>query len=258
MSINLNFEYDTDSEKDLFPTVGALQYTQFPLNGFHCLGGSYTWLSNISGLDQAGCVRDCLWSEECTMLMYNPWEDVCILGSQPCAVAEPHSQLMIQVFRQVEDPECLVPRAGSELDSRSRLVEVKAGLSLARLHRSGNSFVGTSNNKNHRGYFDFDGERNMDTMDHVFLTVLPWCSVAWLPYTDGEAIPLRAVVCARWNGKPAYMLRVMTSYGGYERNMHVSGYPVVSWGVAFDILIQVWNKKKYVRSNNNHQNIYQW
>ena len=151
MSTNLNSEYGAASEKDFSLTVGALQYTQFPLNGFHCLGGSYTWLSNISGLDQAGCVRDCLWSEECTMLMYNPWEAVCILGSQPCAVAEPHSQLMIQVFRQVENLECLVPRAGSELDSGSCLVEVKAGSSLARLHRSGNSFVGSSNNENHRG-----------------------------------------------------------------------------------------------------------
>ena len=229
-------------ENTLSPTVGALQYTQFPLNGFHCLDGSYTWLTNISRLDQAGCVRDCMWSEECTMLMYNPWEAVCILGSQPCAVAEPHSQLMIQVFRQVEDPECLVPKAASELDSGSRLVEVRRSISLARLHRGVNSFVGYSNNGNHRGYFDFDGERNMDTTDHVFLTVLPWCSVAWLPYTVGDPIPFRAVVCARWKGNPAYVLNIMTSYGIYDAKMHVSGYPVVSWGVAYNILVQVWNK----------------
>ena len=177
------------------------------------------------------------------MLMYNPWESVCILGSQPCAVAEPHNQLMIQVFRQVEDPECLAPKAVDELDSRSRLVEVKAGSSLSRLHRGGNSYVGTSNNRNHRGYFGFDGERNWDTTDHVLLTVLPWCSVAWLPYTVGEPIPFRAVECARWNGKPAFMLKITTSSGGYEPQMLVSGYPVASWGVAYNILVQVWIRK---------------
>ena len=142
----------------LFLIVDSVQYTQFPLNGFHCLDGSYTWLSNMSGLDQTRCVRDCLWSEECTMLMYNPWEGMCVLGSQPCVLTEPHSQLMTQIFRQVEDPECLALKAVSELDSGSRLIKVKNGNSLARLDLDGNSYIGSSNTPgNNLGYFNFDG-----------------------------------------------------------------------------------------------------
>ena len=189
--------------------------------------------------DQFGCVRRCIMLAECTILMYNPWESMCVLGSQPCAVAEPHSQLMIQVFRQDENLECLVPKAVSEVGSGSRLIEVKEQSSLARLDRGGNNYIGTNNNGNKLGYFGFDGETIWHTTDHFILTVSPWCSVAWLPYTVGEPIPFRAAVCGRWNGKPIYMLNIMTSSGRYEPKMHVIGYPVVSWGIAYDILIWV-------------------
>ena len=224
----------------LFLIADSVQYTQFPLNGFHCLDGSYTWLSNMSGLDQARCVRDCLWSEECTMLMYNPWEGMCVLGSQPCVLAEPYSQLMTQIFRQVEDPECLALKAVSELDSGSRLIKVKNGNSLARLDLDGNSYIGSSNTPgNNLGYFKFDGNDFGGRNDHVLLTLSPWCSVAWLPYTDGEPIPSRAVVCGRWNGKPIYMLKISTTDGNFEYGMYVIGYPVVSWAVTLNILIQL-------------------
>ena len=237
---NVISEHDAASENFFF-ILESSQYTQFPLNGFHCLQDSYTWLSNISGVDHARCVRDCLWSEECTMLMYNPWEDVCVLGSQTCVIAEPHNQLMTQVFRQQEDPECLLPMAVSEVNSGTRLIQVKDQTSLALLDRGGQSYLGGSNTpgSNNRGYFDFDDEHYWDTTDHVLLTLFPWCSVAWLPYTVGEPIPLRAVVGGRWNGKPVYMLKITTNSGDYEYKMYVIGHPVVNWAVALAILIQL-------------------
>ena len=189
----------------------------------------------MSGLDQARCVGDCLWSEECTMLMYNPREGMCVLGFQPCVLAEPHSQLMTQIFRQVEDPECLAPKAVSELDSGSRLIKVKNNNSLARLDRDGNTYIGSSNTPgNNLGYFGFNGSVIWNTDDHVVLTLSPW-----LPYTVGEPIPFRAVVCGRWNGKPIYMLKISTTAGHFEYHMYVIGYHVVSWAVTLHILIQL-------------------
>ena len=175
--------------------------------------------------------------------MYNPWQDVCILGSQPCAVAETHSQLMTMVFRQEEDLECLVPKAISEVDSGSRFIKQTATASLARLDRDGNGYIGQSNtpNKNNFGYFGFKNENFQHTTDHVILTVSPWCSVAWLPYTVGEPIPLRVVIGGWWNGKPGYVVRVTTTSGQYKFKMYVIGHAVVPGGVTSDILIRVWN-----------------
>ena len=120
-----------------------LKYTQPPLNGFHCLNDSYSFQWNISGLGQAqaGCVRQCMLLDECTILMYNPWDAVCVLGSQPCAMAVPHSQLMTMVFRKEENLECLIPKPESELNSGSRLIKIWTRKSLARLERGGNIFV---------------------------------------------------------------------------------------------------------------------
>ena len=210
------------------------KYTQAPLNGFHCSGDSFTFLGNISGLGQSGCVRQCILSRECTILMYNAWDAVCILGSQPCAVAEIHSQLMTQIFRQEEDLECLVSRAVSDMDSGSRLIRQGGALSL--LYRGGNSYIGISNNLD---YFEFDGETFWHTRDHVILVVSPWCSVAWLPYTVGEPIPLRVMVGGWWNGNPVYMLRITTSTGQYTFSMYVIGHPVVPRAITYDILIRV-------------------
>ena len=192
-------------------------------------------------MDQARCVRVCLWLEECTMLMYNPWENICVLGSQPCVVAEPHSQLMTQIFRQQEDLECLVPTAVSEVGSGSRIVKQTATASLARLDRDGNSYIGYSNtpNQNNFGYFAFTGGHFYQTKDHVILVLSPWCSVAWLPYTVEEPIPLRAIVGGWWNGKPGYAVRATATSGLQKFQMYVVGHPVVPGGVAYDILIRV-------------------
>ena len=165
---------------------------------------------------------------------------MCVLGSQPCATAEPHSQLMIEVLRQEEDLECLVPKVVDELDSRSRLIKVKNDNSLARLDRDGNNYIGSSNRPgNNLGFLGFDGNNVWNTADFILLTVFPWCSVVWLPCTVREPIPYRAVVRGRWDGKPIYMLKICTISGQYEYIMCVIGYPVVDWAVAFDTLIQL-------------------
>ena len=219
-----------------------MKYAQPPLNGFHCLEESYNLRHNNSGLNQFGCVRQCILSHECTTLMYNPHEGVCLLGAQPCAVAEPHGQLMTMVFREEENLECLVPQAVSELDSGTRLVRVWSQKSLVRLERGGNMYVGNSNTPdggNKLGYFAFGSEQFYHTTDHVLLTVSPKCSMAWLPYTVGQLIPFRAVICGIWNGKPVFALRMSKADGAYTIIMYVEGYPVVSWAVTPYILIRV-------------------
>ena len=221
-----------------------LKYTQPPLNGFHCLNDSYSFQRNISGLSQAqaGCVRQCLLLDECTILMYNPWDAVCVLGSQPCAMAVPHSQLMTMVFRREENLECLIPKPVNELNSGSRLITIWTRKSLARLERGGNIFVGSGKTPrgNDLGFFWFDGEAISQTTDHVLLTVSPWCSVAWLKYTVGEPIPPRAMLCGKWNDMPVYTLRRKLKTGTYKFSMYVIGYPIET-SVSTDILIRVWH-----------------
>ena len=151
--------------------TAMLKYTQSPLNGFHCLDDSYDFLRNISGLGQAqaGCVRQCIMSEECTILMYNPWEAACVLGSQPCTVAEPHNQLMTMVFREEENLECLVPKPFSQLDSGSRFITIWIRKSSARFDRDGNNYVGESKTPggSDLGFFVFNRESIYDSTDHV-------------------------------------------------------------------------------------------
>ena len=186
------------------------------------------------------CVRQCIMSQECAIFMYNPWEAECVLGSQPCALADPHSKLMTMVFRKEENLECLIPKLVSELDSGTRLIKVRTRSSLARLDRGGNSYIGASNtpNANNLGYFWFEDETFGHTTDHVILTVSLWCSVAWLPYTVGEPIPLRAMVGGWWNGKPSYAVRRNSTSGTYKTSMYVTG-SAVHKAVSTDILIRV-------------------
>ena len=142
---------------------------------------------------------------------------------------------MTMVFREEETLECLVPQAVSELDSRTRLVRIWSQRSLARLERDGSIYIGTSKTPdwgNDFGYFGFESESFWETTDHVLLTVSLKCSVAWLPYTIGQPVPLRAAVCGTWNGKPVYSLRGTTSSGEYKFAMYISGHPVVPSAVS--------------------------
>ena len=154
-SVNFNFTltftnipqswWDNTSVKHCLSITAIVKSTQPPLDGFHCLDDSYSLLRNISVVvqTQAGCVRECVLIEECTVLMYNPWEAVCVLGSQTCAVTEPHCQLMAMVFSKEKNLECLVPMPFSELDSGSRLITIGRRKSMARL-RGRNIYVGSS------------------------------------------------------------------------------------------------------------------
>ena len=213
-----------------------MKYTQLPLDGYHCLDESYSLHHNISGIDQFGCVRQCILSYECTILMYNLHNGVCVLGAQPCAVTEPHGQLMTMVFREEETLECLVPQAVSELDSGSRLITIWNRRSLARVERGGNIYVGHSNTPdggNNWGYFRFGSEQFRGITDHFLLTVSPQCSVAWLPYTAGQPIPFRAVMCGMLNGKQVYTLRgTNPTSAEYQFAMYVSGHLGTSWTVT--------------------------
>ena len=222
-----------------FTIVGILKYAQPPLMGYHCLEDSYILRKNISGLDQFGCVRQCILSHECTTLMYKPQDGVCLLGVQPCAIAVPHDQLMTMVFRAEEMLECLVPQALSELDSGSRFIKISARRSLARLVHDENIYIGTSQtpNGNNKGYFGFRGANFVHTTNHVLLTVSPQCSMAWLPYTVGHPIPFRAVVCGTWNGEVVYTLRGTNPHGQDKFVMYVYGYPVATWAVTNDAWI---------------------
>ena len=124
---------------------------------------------------------------------------------------------------------------GGELDSGTRLVRIWSQRSLARLERDGSIHIGTSKTPdwgNDFGYFGFESESFWETTDHVLLTVSLKCSVAWLPYTIGQPVPLRAAVCGTWNGKPVYTLRGTTSSGEYKFAMYISGHPVVPSAVS--------------------------
>ena len=225
------------------------KYTNVPLDGYYCEG-----IMNIfSGLaTEAICKQTCFRSPTCGMVAYNTVNGSCLLTSQPCAVARKHAQYRLMIFRQEKNVECTVwvrDQAGIIPD---RVVTPDSLNYVARIAVGGDILVGSGNLPgNNWNTHIAHGGRQIYYPNQDLLTVYPNCTMAWVPYTAGDALPRKAIVTGMLaNGRRLYsILSWKANIGqwvvGVYAEKDTAGYYPYSGSNAvtqFDILVSVWGK----------------
>ena len=217
--------------------------TNRPLNGFYCPHGL---LKNISGIDQQVCTRHCLLHPGCRVLSYNQRDRFCMLGEIPCNVAQNHTNYMLMVFKPSVSENCSIWKPKSD-PLPSRTVDTHLGDHEALCRKKiGTSILIGRGRPYGRGKFAENGVVYLEDDPYV-LTVSPFCTLAWTPYTAGSTLPENAVLCGHLNNViPTYCARIWTEDGrvkfGYYPLGHTLAYHIqkrARESSEMDILIRV-------------------
>ena len=219
-------------------------YTNRPLNGFYCPGGS---INNISGIEQQQCTHRCLIRHACKVMNYNPNDRVCVLGEHTCHVADSHPDYMLMVFRPQFSVECAIWKPKSN-PLPSRTVDTHIGMheALSRKQIGTDVLIGHATPSG-PSYTVVNGKAEGYWGSYV-LTVSSSCTLAWVPYTAGFPLPEKALVCGHLTSSgPTYCARVRRPdigrmfYGYYPSGHNVAFYAYlgVQESLEMDILTQV-------------------
>ena len=224
--------------------VGIRGYTRRPLNGYFCGQGFYSFMGQI---DQEGCTRLCIISDNCASLMYNIPNKACMYqqGLEPCHLATPNPAMMLMRFRPSLQERCLIP---SDLFDH-RLVRTDSGGTrvLSRKYENGAICLGVSDYIAN-STFHFTGPEDPTVCPDVAMEIMAIdtsCTVAWVTYSAGDVLPRGAIVMGFWNGKPSYSTRHLfgpeQTFGWYVEGSDVATYNSLGHhnDTTFDILISV-------------------
>ena len=226
------------------------KYTNGPMNGYYCNIGHY---ANISTNNQLQCTDMCIRDPSC----YNVVHESCLLGSKPCAVAVQHSDFLLMVFRWDETIQCphWFPPPNDGVNLPSRLVENKPPYTV---HVAvGRIIQGTDIYPTHVAHVSSQavgwavlgvGNVVSEDINYDLLSVSPNCTLAWLPYSPGDRVPLRALPIGMLSDTgPTYSIRFRRedinadAYGVYIPGQSV-GYSPHFGGTSvtgIDILVKV-------------------
>ena len=224
---------------------GNQRYTNRPLDGYYCNSHQYFVDDNIR---EDICKWRCLQSRGCGAMSYNPMSGTCMLATQPCAMAETHSEYRLMVFSRQEHKECAVWVRDQAHIVPARIVTTGSGGYVARIAIGGNTLVGNGNlpGQNWNTYIAHEGQQiyypNQD-----FLTVHPNCTMAWIPYTAGDILPRKALVTGMLKGRRLYSSRSWHQPGNtwvagvYAEDDTAAYYPYSGSNAAtsFDILVSL-------------------
>ena len=221
------------------------KYTNRPLDGYYCNSHQYILNDNIR---EDICKWDCFQSRKCGAMSYNPMSGTCMLATQPCAVAEKHSEYRLMVFSHQEHEECAVWVGDQAHIVPARIVTTGGGGYVARIAVDGNILVGNGN-RPRQGWYTYIAHegRQIKYPNHDFLTVHLNCTMAWVPYTAGDVLPRRALVTGMSNGRRLYSSRSWHASantwvaGVYAESDSAAYYPYSASNAvtSFDILVAV-------------------
>ena len=219
-------------------------YTNRPVNGYYCPGGS---LGNISGIEQQQCTHQCLIRQTCRVMNYNPDDRVCALGEHACHVADSHPDYMLMVFRPKFDVECAIwKQKRHPLPSRTVDTRIGRHEALCRKQIGTDVLIGHGT-PSYKAFIVVNGKEVGHWGSYV-LTVSLSCTLAWVPYTAGSPLPEKALVCGHLiSAGPVYCARMWRAdagrmlYGYYPNRHNVAyyGYFGVQESTEMDILTQV-------------------
>ena len=175
------------------------KYTHRPRDGYRCNNGYY---ARINTSHQQLCTDMCIRDPQCLVLSYNVVERQCFLNSEPCALAERHSDFLLMVFRWHEDVQCVhwIPPPNTDIHLPSRLVENTPGQSVhcavGRISKGLDTYPahigGVSTVSSGKAFAVVDGDRVSRT-SYDILSVGVNCTFTWIPYTAGDNLPGGAV-----------------------------------------------------------------
>ena len=229
------------------------KYTNRPLNGYYCNNGHYT---NVTAIQQHRCTNICIKDPQCLVLSFNAIRHYCLLNSRPCAIAHKHPEILLMIFRWDPDVHCSnwVPPPNDGVNIPPRLVEndpsQKVHCAVGRIRVGANVHPGHVAHivSSSAGFFIVDGVRVVENSNYELLSVSPNCTLAWFPYTAGEALPPGVLQSGYTeNLGPTYSIRVWSSqfqvdlYGVY-RIGDTDGYYVANTALTtkeMDILVIV-------------------
>ena len=242
------------------------KYTKGPFNGYHCAN---EYFANHTNIKQHDCIRRCIINPQCWVLSYNVSQQFCQLGDVPCAEANPHADTFLMVFGSVHpDHETDVPitwvhYGDNVANIPSRRVDsaryYNPPCTVARYQDSdGNLHLGYADYPEKPGdaWFPPVWSQGAATVtqwpNYEIMSVSPFCTLAWVPYKAGDALPCGAVEGGYMIGEcPTYIvsvyradagLRGALKFGEYAAGHSVAYYYFngVQTATEFDILVRIW------------------
>ena len=176
----------------LSANVCDVEYTKQPTNGHRCVASSNTEVT-LRQTDRPQCMLKCLQLKTCRYINHNYDTGQCDLGLDKCESLVPAIGVEVNVFGPHRD-------ACEHWAPRQRLGHVLVEVSipgdvmyLARIKIDKTLLVGKFIN----GWFwgNNEGVRveiyEAENVD--FLTMNPACTLAWIPYTAGDLLPVGAI-----------------------------------------------------------------
>ena len=224
------------------PAIGA-KYTHRAANGYYCASD---YISNYTAIEHQRCVAHCITNPYCWVLAYNSRGKYCLLGTHPCVTAEVDNDFRMMAFRKHEYLCCIqwVWSDGSSYPNRTVEQVRPKYQAVARRPIDGEIYIGRSNPGSGNIYVARN-DKATNYPDYYLLVVSEACSVAWVPYTAGNALPRGAVEAGYLNSLGGtYCMRA-----GHKRYFY--GYYAPSNGLGYyawygsktttqmDILVQV-------------------
>ena len=225
------------------------KYTNRPMQGYYCNG---PYQINVTVTSQHQCTHKCISDSKCRMLSYNTVRNYCLLGTEPCVVADKHPDFLLMIFRLSETEQCV----SWETDNiPKRMVEslqhsppgVVCRHRIAQDVHPGIGFPQTQENC----HFTPPSRREKlaPWPDYELLSISSNCTLAWMPYTPGNILPTSAVQTGYITAVGhTYTARIYRSdldsvkFGVYVPGESAAHYPYFGdkSSTLFDILVQVW------------------
>ena len=224
------------------------KYITHSVQGYYC---SSSYQVNITVTPQHHCTQKCIAESQCRVLSYNTVHHYCLLGTEPCAVADKHPDFFLMVFRLSETEQCVSWETGK---IPKRMVEsllhsppgAVCRLRIAQDIHPGLGFPKTQENCH------FAAPSRQEELapwpDYEVLSVSSNCTLAWMSYTPGDILPISAVqtgyITAVGHTYTARIYRTdidSLKFGVYVPGENAAHYPYFGdkSSSVFDILVQV-------------------
>ena len=177
------------------------RYITRPVDGYSC---HLSVFKDINNAQFQQCIHACMGSTMCRTLSYNHAGKHCLLEEQACVSAEMSDGFSMMIFRSTPYLQCLnwmtfscnydnmhgYPERAVQTPMRcNRMAAVARGFIDDQL------LIGRSTTYRYIAYL-LDSQQNAHQISGSYdiLVVDDACSLAWVPYSAGESIPVGAVV----------------------------------------------------------------
>ena len=225
------------------------KYTNNPMQGYYC-SGSYQ--VNMTETSQHHCTHKCIADSQCRLLSYNTVHHFCLLGTEPCAVADKHPDFLLMVFRLTETEQCVSWE--TENISKRMVVSLQHSPTIAvcrhRIAQDVHPGMGFPQTKKNCHFTPPSRREELAPWpDYELLSVSSNCILAWMPYTPGDNLPTSAVQTGYITAVGhTYTARIHDAdtdslkFGVYVPGENAAHYPYFGdkSATVFDILVQVW------------------